>query len=129
MWIMIAGPYTSGTKTQADRESNLLALNRAAYEVFRKGHVPVIGVNLALPVVQAAGPETFDALMMPLSLALADRCDAVLRIGGASDGADEEVERVRARGGHVYHGIDEIPGPDALARNGAGLRSLGLPSG
>jgi hypothetical protein len=116
MWIMIAGPYTSGARTQEDRESNLLAMNRAAYQVFRKGHVPIIGVNLALPLIQAAGPETFEDLMMPLSLALADRCDAVLRIGGVSAGADEEVERVRARGGHVYSSIDEIPpGPDALA--------------
>ena len=112
MWIMIAGPYTSGARTGADREANLLALNRAAYEVFRKGHVPVIGVNLALPVIQAAGPETFDALMMPLSRALADRCDAVLRIGGASAGADEEAERIRARGGLVYSSIEEIPGSD-----------------
>jgi hypothetical protein len=109
MWILIAGPYSTGAKTEAEREANLFAMNRAAYQVFCKGHVPIIGVNLALPVIQAAGPEMFDSLMMPLSLALADRCDAVLRIGGASAGADEEVERVRARGGHVYHGIDEIP--------------------
>ena len=47
--------------------------------------------------------------MMPLSLALADRCDAVLRIGGDSAGADQEVERIRGRGGAVYRGVDEIP--------------------
>lgn len=109
VWIMIAGPYTTGAKTQADREANLLAMNRAAYQVFRKGHVPIIGVNMALPVIQAAGPEMFDSVMMPLSLALADRCDAVLRIGGCSSGADDEVERVRARGGRVYHSVAEIP--------------------
>lgn len=109
MWIMIAGPYGTGAKTQADREANLLALNRAAYEVFRKGHVPIIGVNLALPVIQAAGPQMYEAIMMPLSLALADRCDAVLRIGGSSRGADDEVDRVRARGGRVYLSLEEIP--------------------
>ena len=106
---MIAGPYGTGANTDADREANLLALNRAAYEVFRKGHVPIIGVNLALPVIQAAGPQMYDAVMMPLSLALADRCDAILRIGGLSRGADDEVERVRARGGRVYLGVEEIP--------------------
>jgi len=47
--------------------------------------------------------------MMPLSLAAADRCDAVLRIGGPSTGADQEVERIRARGGAVYRSIDELP--------------------
>lgn len=109
MWIMIAGPYSSGAKTDADREANLLALNRAAYEVFRRGHVPIIGVNLALPMIQAAGPQMYEAIMMPLSLAVADRCDAVLRIGGPSRGADDEVDRVRARGGRVYLSIEEIP--------------------
>ena len=109
MWIMIAGPYGTGANTDADREANLLALNRAAYEVFRRGHIPIIGVNLALPVIQAAGPQMYEAIMMPLSLALADRCDAILRIGGSSRGADDEVERIRARGGPVYHSLEEIP--------------------
>ena len=37
MWIMIAGPYRSGANSEADREQNLANLNRAAYELFRKG--------------------------------------------------------------------------------------------
>ena len=49
MWIMIAGPYRTGTTSDTELRRNLLALNRAAYDVFRKGHVPIIGVNLALP--------------------------------------------------------------------------------
>lgn len=108
-WIMIAGPYSAGAKTAADRDANLLALNQAAYQVFLRGHVPIIGVNLALPVIQAAGLEMYEAIMMPLSLALADRCDAILRIGSLSRGADDEVERVLARGGSVYHRVEEIP--------------------
>jgi hypothetical protein len=109
MWIMIAGPYRTGTKSESEREANLDALNQAAFQVFRKGHIPVIGVNLALPVIRAAGPELYDAVMMPLSLALAERCDAVLRIGGASTGADQEVARVRARGGQVYDSLADVP--------------------
>jgi hypothetical protein len=109
MWIMIAGPYGTGAKSGADRERNLLALNRVAFEVFRKGHIPIIGVNLALPVIDAAGPETYDTIMVPLSLALADRCDAILRVDGVSRGADEEVQRVLARGGSLYRSISEIP--------------------
>ncbi|HET9887995.1 MAG TPA: hypothetical protein VFR10_10825 [bacterium] len=109
MWIMISGPYTSGARSDADRERNLQAMNQIAYDVFRRGHVPVIGVNLALPIISAAGSNTLEDLMMPLSLALADRCDAVLRIGGESRGADQEVERVRQRGCPVYHSIDELP--------------------
>ena len=83
MWIMIAGPYRSGAKSEADREQNLANLNRAAYELFRKGHVPVVGVNCALPLIAAAGSDAYESIMMPLSLAMADRCDAVLRLGEA----------------------------------------------
>ncbi|HEY8122616.1 MAG TPA: DUF4406 domain-containing protein [Myxococcota bacterium] len=113
MWILIAGPYRSGAKSEAERDANLLALNRAALDVFRKGHVPIIGVNLALPVIRAAGDDAYDAIMMPLSLALAERCDAVLRVGGPSRGADDEVERVRARGGLIYRSVREVPGASA----------------
>ncbi len=109
LWIMVAGPYRSGAMDAAARAANLSALNAAALAVFRRGHVPVIGVNLALPIVEAAGPDSFDEIMMPLSLALAERCDAVLRIGGPSGGADEEVQRFRERGLPVYHALDEIP--------------------
>ena len=109
MWIMIAGPYRTEATSEADRERNLRALNSAAVEVFRKGHTPIIGVNLALPLIQAAGAESYDTIMMPLSLALADRCDAVLRLDGRSAGADEEVERVRARGGSVYRSVGDVP--------------------
>jgi hypothetical protein len=114
MWIMIAGPYSSGAQTDDERAENLRAMNRVALEVFRRGHVPIIGVNLALPVIEVAGPSAFDELMMPLSLALAERCDAVLRIGGPSSGADQEAERIRARGGAVYRSAAELPSTDRM---------------
>lgn len=109
MWIMIAGPYSSGAKTSNDRSNNLRAMNLAAYDVFQRGHVPVIGVNMALPMIDAAGSSKFDEIMMPVSLALAERCDAILRLPGVSKGADEEVQRIQARGGRVYNSVDEIP--------------------
>ena len=108
-WIMIAGPYRSGAATAEQRRDNLSRLNEAALAIFRKGHVPVIGVNMALPVIEAAGVEAYDEIMMPISLALAERCDAVVRVGGASEGADQEVERIRSRGGLVYATLSEIP--------------------
>lgn len=109
MWIMIAGPYGSGARNADDRAANLQALNRAAVEVLRRGHVPIIGVNLALPIIEAAGSEYYARLMMPLSLSLADRCDAILRIEGTSEGADEEVQRFIVRGLPVYRSLLEIP--------------------
>ncbi|MGB0507052.1 MAG: hypothetical protein ACPGGK_12730 [Pikeienuella sp.] len=109
MWIIIAGPYTSGAQTEQDRAENLSAMNRAAVAVFDKGHTPIIGVNMALPVIVEAGADRFDDLMMPISLALADRCDACLRVGGPSIGADQECERLRAKGLPVFLSIDEVP--------------------
>lgn len=109
MWIMISGPYRSGSDNPEVWAQNLREMNRTAYEVFQRGHVPIIGVNLALPVIKAAGAEHYEDLMMPLSLAAAERCDAVLRTGGPSTGADMEVEHFRARGLRVFSSIDELP--------------------
>lgn len=106
---MVAGPYTSGAPSPEQRARNLTVLNEAAVAVLRKGHVPIIGVNLALPLIEAAGDDSYDEIMMPMSLAAAERCDAVLRVGGPSVGADQEVEVIRARGGAVYRKLDEVP--------------------
>lgn len=113
MWIMIAGPYRSEASSQPTRERDLSLLNQAALAIFRKGHVPVVAVNLALPMIAAAGQESYEEIMMPVSLALATRCDAVLRMEGASASADAEVERVRASGGTVFRRLDDIPRADA----------------
>ena len=83
-------------------------MNRAV-EVFRRGHIPVIGVNMALPVIAAADADAFDEMMMPIWLALAGRCDAVLPIGGPSSGADREMARFRARGLPIYRALDQVP--------------------
>jgi hypothetical protein len=108
VWILIAGPYTFGAATADARAANLRRMNAAAYAVLRLGHVPVIGVNMALPIIEAAVAESFDEIKKPGSLSKAERCDAVLRIGGASAGADAEVERVRAHGGRVFTDVEEI---------------------
>jgi hypothetical protein len=107
MWIMIAGPYRSGATSDTERAANLRALNEAALAVLRMGHTPVIGVNMALPVIGAGGG--YDEVLMPLSLALAERCDACLRVGGPSAGAETEADRFRARGLPVYLSLDDVP--------------------
>ena|ERR1044072_5625143 len=108
MWIMIAGPFRSGARDDGERQQRLDAMNRAALEVFRLGHTPVIGVNMALPIIKVAGDASYDDIMMPISLALTDRCDACLRIGGPSEGADREVDRFIAARKPVYHDISEL---------------------
>ena len=88
----------------------MAVLNAAAFAVFRHGHVPVVGVNMALPIIAAAGTASaYEEIMMPLSLALAERCDACLRVGGPSAGADAEVARFRALGRPIYADIAELP--------------------
>ena len=109
LWIMVAGPYRSGDASSEQRAQNLRRMNEAAVAVLQKGHTPIIGVNLALPMIEAAGADSYDEIMMPLSLAAADRCDAVLRVGGASVGADQEVEVIRSKGGAVYRSVSQVP--------------------
>jgi hypothetical protein len=109
MWIMVSGPYTAGGANAEQRAANLRVMNVAALTLFRAGHVPIIGVNLALPVIEAAGEDAFDAIMMPLSLAAAERCDACLRVGGPSRGADDEVARFRVAGKPVYFALGDVP--------------------
>ena len=77
--------------------------------MLQKGHVPMIGVNLALPVIESAGQESYGSIMSALSLSLTERCDAILRIGGASTGADEEAAMFRTRGLPVFRSLEEVP--------------------
>jgi hypothetical protein len=109
MWIMVSGPYTSGAADDAARAENLAVMQRAALALWRAGHVPIIGVTNALPLIALVGPHGFDQIMMPLSLALTERCDACLRIGGPSRGADDEAERFRVAGKPVYLRLDDVP--------------------
>lgn len=114
LWIMVSGPYRSGSYFPEAWAANLKALNDAALAVFKKGHVPIIGVNMALPIIAQAGQgkagtDAYNSIMMPLSISLAKRCDAVLRIGGPSQGADEEVEVFLQRGLPVFRSAEEIP--------------------
>lgn len=109
MWIMVAGPYTSGSSDSKEWEKNHNEMNKYAYEIHKMGHVPVIGVNAALPIINAVGSDKFNEIMMPISLAMAERCDAILRIGGASTGADQEVEVFKRKGLPVYYNIENVP--------------------
>ena len=109
MHIMIAGPYTTGSLDKKIWQQNHKLLNEYAYKVHLKGHVPVIGVNVALPIIETVGFDKFEALMMPISLAMADRCDAVLRVGGTSAGADQEVAIFKRKGLPIYYDLDSIP--------------------
>ena len=107
MLIAVAGPYSADSPEQ--RQRNLDLINEAAASVFKLGHIPVIGVNAALPVVECLGPDTdhYEAIMS-ISLALVDRCDAILVIGN-SPGVNRERELIKSKGLPVYLDVNGIP--------------------
>jgi hypothetical protein len=115
MMILVAGPYRSGTGDDpAKLRANVDAMHDAAVRLFRAGHLPVTGEALALPLIERAGSRAvgdavFDEIFHPISSRLLERCDAVVRIGGPSAGADEMVAQARAAGKAIYASLAEIP--------------------
>ncbi|MFC9559365.1 DUF4406 domain-containing protein [Agromyces sp. NPDC056965] len=121
--ILIAGPYRSGTDGDPARIArNLERLEEASWPIYERGHVPMIGEWVALPILRvgstdASGPDASldDAapvegdVMYTTAHRLLQHCDAVLRLEGASHGADQDVRIAEARGIPVYRSIDEIP--------------------
>ena len=74
------------------------------------GHVPIIGVNAALPVIEKSKKKDNYAGIMSISLAVINACDALLLIA-ESPGANRERDLIRSKGLPVYFSIDEIPKP------------------
>jgi hypothetical protein len=116
LMILVAGPYRSGTGDDPGRlAENLSAMEAYALPLFRAGHIPLIGEWLALPLVALAGSRrvgdaAFEEIFHPIAERLLGRCDAVLRVGGASQGADLMVRVARERGLAVFSGLREVPG-------------------
>jgi len=114
--ILVAGPYRSGTNDDpALIARNVAAMTEASLQLFRAGHLPVMGEWYALPLIGHAGSRkigdaVFDEIFHPISRRLVAKCDACLRIGGASTGADEMVALARQHGKAVYHAMEEVPG-------------------
>ncbi|MGW1228819.1 DUF4406 domain-containing protein [Streptomyces sp. NPDC001515] len=113
--ILVAGPYRSGTGDDPEKlEANVRAMNRTALALFRAGHLPVTGEALALPLLESAGgarpgDALFDEIFHPVAERLLARCDAVLRIGGPSEGADRMVALARAGGKAVHTALADVP--------------------
>lgn len=99
--VYVAGPYS------ADPERCTADAVRAADELLRLGYAPLVP-HLKHPWITwtAHGYETW----MRLDLAWVEAADVLLRLPGASPGADREVEHARAHGvpvvGSVEHLID-----------------------
>ena len=115
MMILIAGPYRGGTNDDPVLiKKNLDKLESVALPLFRKGHIPIIGEWVALPLFHLAGykkigDSIWDEIQYPVAHRLLEKCDAVLRLEGASKGADEDVRIAKERGLKIFYSLDEIP--------------------
>lgn len=113
--VLICGPYLSGT----NGDPTLIAANRVRLEswalpIYQRGHLPLVGEWMALPIIHAAGgrvpgDDIFNAYQYPVAHRLLSRCDAVLRIPGASRGADMDVARAQTLGLAVFTDIEQLP--------------------
>ena len=114
MMILIAGPYRSGTNDDpALIRRNVEDMESYALPIFRAGHIPMLGEWLALPLValagsQKIGDEAFNEVFHPIAVRLLEKCDAVLRVGGPSAGADEMVCVGRSLGLKIFTDPKEI---------------------
>ena len=132
MLILIAGPYRSGTGDDPVKmAANLAALEAPSHALFAAGHVPMIGEWVALPVFNAAGGGEIGGVRVRrfvehvahggfqtgegevaafAALHLLALCDGVLRLPGASTGADNDVWIATQRGIPVWHDLRDVPG-------------------
>jgi len=115
LMILVAGPYRSGTNDDPSLiRRNVQEMESYALPIFRAGHIPILGEWLALPLVERAGSRkigdaAFNEIFHPIATRLLAKCDAVLRVGGPSAGADEMVRVGRSLGLKIYTALTEIP--------------------
>jgi hypothetical protein len=113
--VLIAGPFMSGTGGDPEKiAANRTRLESYALPIYQRGHLPMVGEWMALPIIHAAGGRQpgdgiFETYQYPVARRLISRCDAVLRIAGASRGADLDVERARELGLAIYRDVGELP--------------------
>jgi hypothetical protein len=113
--VLVAGPYRSGTGDDPIKlQANVDAMNKVALEVFRAGHTPLTGEAVALPLVELSGSvrvgdTAFEAIFHPIARRLLARCDAVIRTGGPSAGADEMVALAAAASKLVVTSVEQLP--------------------
>lgn len=105
MIIGVAGPYSADTEEK--RQHNLDAMNLAAARLLEMGHIPIIGMNAALPIIERAQHIDRYQCTMDISLAVISACDALLLLK-ESPGANKERDLIISKGGKIFHSIEEI---------------------
>lgn len=67
-----------------------------------------------MPLINLAGStkpgdEAWEEVPYPVAHRLLEKCDAVLRLHGASKGADEDVRVATERGLKIYYNLEDVP--------------------
>ena len=100
--IYVAGPYAHPDPVINTRNAIL-----AGEELVRRGYTPYIPhLNMLWHTVAPHEPDfwyAYDLEWLPC-------CQGLLRLPGASTGADREVEHAKVLGIPVYHSIEELIG-------------------
>jgi hypothetical protein len=105
MIIGVAGPYSADTPEQ--QKANLDAMNKAAARLLELGHIPVIGMNAALPVLEQANVPDRYKCIMEISLAVIGACEGLLLLR-ESPGANKERDLILSKGLPVFESIDDV---------------------
>jgi hypothetical protein len=112
--VLVAGPYRSGTNDDPEKiANNVLKMTETALQLLKMGHLPLLGEWIALPLIEAAGSErigdaVFNRIFHPVAVDLLPHCNAVLRIGGPSQGADEMMAQARSLGISVFTSVEAL---------------------
>jgi hypothetical protein len=121
LMVLIAGPYRSGTDDQPEKiETNLKTMESYALPLFRAGHIPVLGEWIALPLAHLAGSRNlgdapFIEIFHPIAERILQHCDAVMRIGGESAGADLMVKVAKENNMRIFYRLSDIPACEHLS--------------
>lgn len=112
--IYIAGPYRAETREGV--ELNIQAARAVARICAAKGWMPVCPHTM-LAHLESIMPSIPDKFWLMSTMALMERCDAVMLVPGwqASSGAMGEVAAAQALGMQVYIDTSEVPVAASLA--------------
>jgi hypothetical protein len=117
MKILVAGPYRCGTNDDPRIiKNNFRKLEAAALRLFHLGHIPVIGEWIAWPVAELKGlinpvAGTYEGMLFPISPCHISKCNAVLRLDGASEKADKDIKFAKEIGLKIFYSLEDIEEP------------------
>ncbi len=111
MKILIADPNREESKEDSISIKNKLEnIENIALILFRKGHIPLIGEWVALSILNSEGSnEIENSILYPFANQSLGKCDAVFRIEGASNVADNDIKIAKESGLKIYYSLDELP--------------------